>query len=138
MSRVCRLPSMAFLYKMLWTKKHICDKINIDIIYFGEVTYMSRSYRKFAVVKDRCRTSKRFMKPKTDANRAVRRADDVPQHSGYKKLYCSWFISDYRFMGSQSATELKRKWDKGDSLLHYHYDTFREAYIDWLRYYKRK
>ena len=99
---------------------------------------MSRSYRKFAVIKDRSRTSKNFMKPKTDANRMVRRTADVPQHSGYKKLYCSWFISDYRFIGSQSATELKCKWNKGDKWLHRCHDTFREAYKEWLKYYKRK
>ena len=75
---------------------------------------MSRSYRKFAVIKDRCRHSNDFMKPKTKANRMVRRTKDVPQHSGFKKVYCSWNISDYKFIGVQSETELRSGWLKND------------------------
>ena len=96
---------------------------------------MSRSYRKFAVIKDRCRSSKNFMKPKTDANRMVRRTADVPQYSGYKKLYCSWNISDYRFVGAQSEAELRSRWLKGDRRLRRIYDTYKEAYKDWKKYY---
>ena len=99
---------------------------------------MSRSYRKFAVIKDRCRTSKNFMKPKTAANRMVRRTEDVPQHSGYKRLYCSWNISDYKFIGEQSEKELKFKWNRGDKYLIRCSDSYREAYKNWLKYYKGK
>ncbi|MDE6835279.1 MAG: hypothetical protein K2J39_13695, partial [Ruminococcus sp.] len=60
---------------------------------------MSRSYRKFPVFKERARTSKDRFKPKTYANRAVRRYDDIPTGKScfFKKIYCSWFIYDYRF-----------------------------------------
>ena len=99
---------------------------------------MSRSYRKFAVVKDRCRNSKNFMKPKADANRMVRRTADVPQHSGYKKLYCSWNISDYRFVGEQSERELKIRWKRRNKYLINIADSYREAYRNWIKYYKGK
>ncbi len=99
---------------------------------------MSRSYRKFAVIKDRCRHSNDFMKPKTKANRMVRRTKDVPQHSGFKKVYCSWNISDYKFIGVQSETELRSGWLKNDIRVRPFYDTYKEAYKDWKKHFKCK
>ncbi|MBR0485229.1 MAG: hypothetical protein IJJ69_10700 [Oscillospiraceae bacterium] len=77
---------------------------------------MSRSYKKFPVHKDRARTSKDREKPKTYANRAVRRSNGIPEgKAGYKKLYCSWIICDYRFYDCRNETEFKVLWKKGHS-----------------------
>lgn len=75
---------------------------------------MSRSYRKFPVIKDRCRTSKDRFKSKTYANRAVRRYIEMPSGKScfFKKVYCSWIISDYRFLIATDEKEFKRRWKK--------------------------
>ncbi len=98
---------------------------------------MSRSYKKFPVIKDRARTSKDREKPKTYANRAVRRSNGIPGgKAGFKKLYCSWIICDYRFYECRNKTEFKVLWKKG--ILHWHGDTYAEALNDWKKYYIRK
>ncbi|MDE6036610.1 MAG: hypothetical protein K2G36_11970 [Ruminococcus sp.] len=99
---------------------------------------MSRSYRKFPVVKDRCRTSKDRFKPKTYANRAVRRYDDMPTGKScfFKKIYCSWFISDYRFIIAPDEKEFKRRWEQNYSLRYIRYsDNFKEDLYQWKKYY---
>lgn len=53
---------------------------------------MSRSYREpyFTSTGSKYRTfAKRY------ANRIVRKTDDVPDGKAYRKLYCSWNISDF-------------------------------------------
>ena len=52
---------------------------------------MSRSYRKFAVSKDR-----NSAYGKRAANKAVRRERDALHGGRFKRLYCSWNICDYR------------------------------------------
>ena len=100
---------------------------------------MSRSYKKSAVLKDRTRTSKDRFKPKTFANRAVRRYKDIPGgKSSFKKIYCSWDISDYRFKGQPNETELKREWDNGDVRLHEIYKSYDDALFYWRKWYRRK
>ena len=100
---------------------------------------MSRSYKKSPFLKDRARVSKDRFKPKTFANRAVRRYEEVPGgKSGFKKIYCSWNISDYRFKEHQNEAELKRQWDNGDSWLHSTYKSYQKALFDWRKWYRRK
>ncbi|MCM1316204.1 MAG: hypothetical protein NC205_04735 [Prevotella sp.] len=98
---------------------------------------MSRSYRKFPVVKDCCRTSKDRFKPKTYANRAVRRYKEMPTGKScfFKKIYCSWNISDYRFVGYMNKTEVLREWETYDYI---YYDTYKEALWYWKKCYIRK
>ncbi|MDE6677704.1 MAG: hypothetical protein K2K02_01565 [Ruminococcus sp.] len=104
---------------------------------------MSRSYRKFPVVKDRCRTSKDRFKPKTYANRAVRRYDDIPTGKScfFKKIYCSWFISDYRFTTVPDKREFKRQWGNYYPL-RYSYirdsDDYQKDFYQWKKYYIMK
>ena len=100
---------------------------------------MSRSYRKFAVIKDKDRTSKRRFKHKTIANRAVRKNKDeiISGKSGFKKIYCSWNISDYRFVGIQTTKELKRQFEY-DFPEFSHCKTYKDAYKHWKKFYKRK
>lgn len=100
---------------------------------------MSRSYKKSAVLKDSTQTSKDRFKPKTFANRAVRQYEDIPGgKSGFKKIYCSWDISDYKFKGQPNEAELKREWDNGDGRLHDRYKSYDEALFDWRKWYRRK
>lgn len=100
---------------------------------------MSRSYRKFPVVKDRTRTSKDRFKPKTFANRAVRRYDDIPTGKScfFKKIYCSWIISDYRFITVPDEKEFKRQWKKNS--FQYKYiklsDDYKKDLYQWKKYY---
>lgn len=100
---------------------------------------MSRSYKKSPFLKDRASVSNDRFNPKTFANRAVRRYEEVPGgKSGFKKIYCSWDISDYRFKGQQNEAELKRQWDNGDPWLHNTYKGYKEALFDWRKWYRRK
>ena len=100
---------------------------------------MSRSYKKFPVVKDCSNTSKDRFKPKTFANRAVRRAEQVPSgKSGFKKLYCSWDICDYRILWFLNEKELKRQWDNNESFLHDYYKNYEEALYCWKKAYINK
>ena len=98
---------------------------------------MSRSYKKIPVCKDRCRTSKDRFKPKTYANRAVRRYKEIPTRKScfFKKIYCSWNISDYRFIGYVNKTEVLKKWEAEDYIFH---DTYQDALWNWKKYYLRK
>lgn len=98
---------------------------------------MSRSYKKFPVIKDRARTSKDCFKPKTFANRAVRHYKEVPTGKScfFKKIYCSWDISDYRFIGYMNEAEVRTQWEKYDYI---YYDTYEEALQDWKKCYIRK
>jgi hypothetical protein len=57
---------------------------------------MSRSYKKTPVIKDTSCKGTRYKSGKQIANRAVRNHDDVPNGGSYKKVYCSWNISDWR------------------------------------------
>jgi hypothetical protein len=106
---------------------------------------MSRSYKRFAVCKDRNKGSK------TTANRMVRRSGAAysGKSNAYRKLYCSWNIYDYRFVESkkQAAAEyeqivrayengqrsgvMKRLWDRRERSLKEHLNY-------WARCYYRK
>lgn len=99
---------------------------------------MSRSYKKFPVIKDRARTSKDRFKPKTFANRAVRRYKEVPigKSCFFKKIYCSWDISDYRFVECPNENELKRTW-ANEKHLFCHCNTYKEAYWEWKQYIRK-
>ena len=97
---------------------------------------MSRSYKKTPVVKDSSCKGSSFKSGKQIANRAVRNEKDVPSGGSYKKVYCSWNISDWRF--TKTEAELKRKWDGGDEYLHGTYKTYEQARFAWKKAYKNK
>ncbi|MDE5772714.1 MAG: hypothetical protein K2I06_14025 [Ruminococcus sp.] len=96
---------------------------------------MSRSYKKFPVIKDRARISKDRFKPKTYANRAVRRYKDFPTGKScfFKKIYCSWFICDYRFIPPSDEKEFKRQWESEikDIAVKRKTYNYKEAFISW-------
>ena len=97
---------------------------------------MSRSYKKTPVIKDSSCKGSSFKSGKQIANRAVRNHQDVPSGGSYKKVYCSWNISDWRFM--QTESELRRLWDNGDAYLHGRYKTYEQARIAWKKVFKNK
>ena len=101
---------------------------------------MSRSYKKFPVFKDRCRTSKNCQKPKTFANQAVRRYLGIPGgKAGYKKLYCSWNICDYRFYFCRNEEEFAFMWKNNHRRVHNWFgDNYTEALYFWKKCYIRK
>ena len=96
---------------------------------------MSRSYRKFQVFKERARTSKDRFKPKTYANRAVRRYDDMPTRKScfFKKIFCSWFISDYHYIMAHDEKEFKRRWEQNYELWYRYSDDYQEDLYQWKR-----
>jgi hypothetical protein len=53
---------------------------------------MSRSYKKNPGYADRNPWAK------NQANRKVRRTFEVPNNGGYKRLYCSYNIRDYKYL----------------------------------------
>ena len=53
---------------------------------------MSRSYRYSKIFKDSTKGMKRF------ANKKVRKNLDLPNGNGYKKVFESYDISDYKFI----------------------------------------
>jgi hypothetical protein len=71
---------------------------------------MSRSRRAPWTVDGYGTNRKRYAK--NQANRAVRRSEDVPNGKAYRKFYNPWDISDYRWMekqGSKWYEKAKRK-----------------------------
>ena len=53
---------------------------------------MSRSFKKTHIVKDHTKGMKRF------ANKAVRNTLELSSGSSFKKVFCSYDISDYKFI----------------------------------------
>lgn len=106
---------------------------------------MSRSYKKFPVIKDRAKTSKDRFKPKTFANRSVRRYMEVPTGKScfFKKIYCSWNISDYRFITATDEKQFKRQWES-INIFHMRYsrirhsDDYQKDFYYWKKYYINK
>ena len=97
---------------------------------------MSRSYKKTPVIKDRSCKGTRFKSGKQIANRAVRIQEGVPNGGSYKKVYCSWNISDWCFMKTEA--ELRKEWDSGNKCLRETYKTYEEAQFAWKKAYKNK
>lgn len=100
---------------------------------------MSRSYKKFTVNKD---ANNKFCK--RQASKKVRRIRDMPNGKRFKRYYCSWDISDWRFVDSNplTAERFRRKWmDENDKELAWarnRFRTWKEAYRYWLRGHRMK
>jgi len=97
---------------------------------------MSRSYKKMPVVKDSSCKGSTFKSGKQIANRAVRKQKDIPNGGSYKKVYCSWNISDWRFMKTEA--EMRRQWDSEDEYLHGTYKSYEQARFAWKKTYINK
>ncbi len=62
---------------------------------------MSRSRRRIPVEKDSTRGAKRR------ANKCVRHAAIVPNGGGFKRVYESWMISDYKYRAKTEAERVQ-------------------------------
>ena len=97
---------------------------------------MSRSYKKHPYLKE---SSQHTKYGKKFANRTVRNSDDTLQHRDYKKQYCSWEISDYKFYmtkqevidGFFASRNEEYHWMKK-------FKTLKEALTWWKKTYLRK
>lgn len=110
---------------------------------------MSRSYkhRKSPIVYIKEPNSK-FGKKQASA--AVRRAADVPNGKQYKKFYCSWDISDYRWTEKKyTREEFRRCWfdtahshnynhQRDPFIMYRSCNNWREAYRCYLKFHKTK
>lgn len=67
---------------------------------------MSRSYRE-PWVTDGYKGSKHRQFEKKQANRAVRKTEEVPNGKGYRKVFDPWNICDYRWYESEKSM---KKW----------------------------
>lgn len=86
---------------------------------------MSRSYKKHPRVKDPAnKNAKRF------ANKKVRKTDNIPSGGGYKKIYCSWEISDYCWIWTKK--QAIQDWEKEKG-----YSTRFETLEEWLDYWEK-
>lgn len=96
---------------------------------------MSRSYKHVPCVRDgeRSRVPRRY-KPKTIANRAVRRNEDIPNHGGYRRAYDRRDIWEYKFL--QTEEQFLGKWKEGR--MGYKFRGYREAKRYWRKWYKSK
>lgn len=95
---------------------------------------MSRSRKKTPCQKDgeRSRIPHR-LRAKTFANRSVRRHTDIPSGSGYKRIFNSYIICDYKFIRSES--QLREMWESGELS---RFNSYAEARRSWLKSYISK
>lgn len=102
---------------------------------------MSRSYKKNPYYKDHNRGMKQC------ANRTVRNTFDVPNGNAYKKVFCSYDISDYSFHESwksrrrQYEQDLQTYLNGGERRCRWHDSLPNEedySYHDWYKTYRMK
>lgn len=98
---------------------------------------MSRSYKKHPIFKDppNRKTPHRY-RAKTLASRKVRRTCVPSGKGGFRRIYDSWDICDYRFRVTEA--EFRRKWERGEEWLHKRFKTYKQAFRYWRRYYRNK
>lgn len=98
---------------------------------------VSRSYKHVPCARDseRSRVPNRY-KAKTIANRAVRRNENISNHSGYRKAYESWDICDYKFFKTEE--QLLNDWKNGRGGPKFMKLSYKEAKRSWRKWYKSK
>ena len=92
---------------------------------------MSRSYKKHPFVTDhRCGTTKHN---KQIANRTIRRHKMVLMQGGeYKKAYCTYNISDYRWYWTEKDAMEHYFKQSPDSFIRKHYPTL-DSYLEYQK-----
>ena len=95
---------------------------------------MSRSFKKHAWTKD---PNNKFMK--RYANKIVRRAKDVPSGGAYKKLFCSYDISDFKWLWTRQGAIREYKEDVyPEYLRNRRFKTLEEYLKYWEKCVRRK
>lgn len=94
---------------------------------------MSRSFKKHAWTKD---PNDKFMK--RYANKKVRRAKNVPSGGAYKKLFCSYDISDFKWLWTRQ--DAIREYNEGlcSEYLRDRFTTLEEYLKYWEKCVRRK
>ncbi len=96
---------------------------------------MSRSYKKHPWVTDHhVKTTK---EKKKFANKKVRRHEDLPNGSAYKKVSESWDICDYKWYWTWE--EAKKDWEENKNYyLKHHFPNLKSYYRYWVTHNKIK
>ncbi len=97
---------------------------------------MSRSYKKEPVYKDSTRKGRTRKSGKQIANHVVRHKKDLPDGGGYRKAYCSYNISAYRFRIDE--WELRKKWESWENWICRRFTTYQKADLWWKKIYRLK
>ena len=100
---------------------------------------MSRSYKKHSRVKDPANKGM-----KKYANKKVRHTENIPNGKAYKKVFCSWDISDWNWYWSRE--QAIKEWEAaqyGDDIwsgswIRDHFETLEKYLIYWEKCTKRK
>lgn len=99
---------------------------------------MSRSYRKTPVIKDHSRGMKKL------ANRIFRRKSIVVANgNSYRKLFCSYNISDWTFRETYAeycarAERYRKEFDQGIGYRRHIDNSTDMTYWNWFKMYRRK
>lgn len=94
---------------------------------------MSRSYKKYPIVKDPANKGmKRF------ANKKVRHTKDIPNGKAYKKVFESWEISDYCWIWTREEAINNYKQASANSWIRKHFKTLEDYLKYWEKCVKRK
>ncbi|OMG00428.1 hypothetical protein [Paenibacillus sp. FSL R7-0337] len=92
---------------------------------------MTRSVKKTPVSKDQANPW-----TKRQASKSVRRySRDIPYGKYYRKIYCSWNISDWRFY--TPYLQAVKEWETTGSTWHRQI-SFEEMALSWAKSFKRK
>ena len=99
---------------------------------------MSRSFKHSEFVKDK---ADKYMK--RYANKKVRHTKNIPSGGAYKKVFCSYDISDYRYLWTRKEAiriynMAKAKQIYGYSYIVEHFNTLEEYLKYWEKCVKRK
>ncbi|MDN9011581.1 hypothetical protein [Brevibacillus laterosporus] len=95
---------------------------------------MSRSYKKFPIVKDKTGPGKKFAKRL--ASKAVRRyKDGIRNGSMYRRIFCSWNINDLRFY--KTLSEAIHYWETSDAPIKIA-QSRQQVFNEWAKHYYRK
>ena len=94
---------------------------------------MSRSYKKHNRAKD---SANKGMKKY--ANKKVRHTKNVPNGKAYKKVFCSWNISDYNWIWTKEEAIENYNSASDNSWIKKHYETLEKYLMYWEKCTKRK
>ena len=99
---------------------------------------MSRSYKKYPVVKDRSPSMKKLARRRF--RRAINKEDFLYKGSSYKKTFESWEISDYSWTISfeEFREKVLKDWKEYGKPHGIKRPTEKEIYKSWYTIYKRK
>lgn len=100
---------------------------------------MSRSYKDSPYCKESSASRHRCHRPKfmkRQANKRVRKTEDIANGGAYKKLFSSWDICDYAWR--ETRQEAIDKYNHADEYMLERFPTLQDYINFWEKYYYRK